>query len=935
MTVKITKIKESEKKTMIRIRTLREFLWQISEQFGETNAYAWEENGELKTKTYNNLNDDVTAIARELHYRFGEQRHIALIGATSYPWLSSFFGIIASSNVAVPMDINISKEDIIKRLNFADVSVVLLSNKYEHLKEDILNSCRKVDRIFSLERLMTHIHEESEKEFLQIAYPDITSVMLFTSGTTGDGLKAAMITQDGILSSVKGYVPAFRAGDNVLSILPLHHCYELCNGQLKALYNGCTIYLNDSIANIMQNMIKYKIDDIVAVPTVANLLCSFIERESKTKSPQEIYQMIGGSLKRITIGGAATNKKMITLLDSIGISVNDGYGLTESSGGIFYNWNPLENPEAAGIPFATNLEYKISDEGELLLRGTAVMKGYYKQPELTARTIENGWLHTGDLALIKDNGYIVILGRKDNLIKTANGEKVYPEEIEDKTDKIAGVTASMVCAVNNHLACVVFAKDLTEELKQSISAEIDKLNQESPSYMKISEVIFRAAPFPMTSSLKIKRSVAIKELENSRHKEYAAPETPEQEEIMKQVKDILPSMAKFGITDNLYDAGLDSLTTVELSIHLGCSPNTIYECKTIKALAEHLHTKTESAVSVKTVPVNEIIERTSKTHTKMKKNGTVLVTGITGFLGSHLAIELLKKNYRVIGLIRDTAKFNEICEYYGLNKDKVEVVSGDITKPMFGLSETAYAELSSKTDAVFHSAATVAHVGSYEDSGRINVDGTKTVIRFCKDANAQLYHISSFAVTGFRTGNILTENVLDIEQEITQNPYIQTKYQAEECVLKAREEGVPSTIFRIGNLTKRASDGLFQINAETNGMAAQIRALGKLGVYPASMKSAVYDDTSVDKAAQAIVLLSEKQGTNFIWHIMNPNVKSISEVAEVKEISDAAFEETMLHCMDKDVNVFNIYYRFAKDGFNTKFDMTHTVKKLHEIGFDW
>ena len=404
---------------------------------------------------------------------------------------------------------------------------------------------------------------------------------------------------------------------------------------------------------------------------------------------------------------------------------------------------------------------------------------------------------------------------------------------------------------------------------------------------------------------------------------------------MAHVKSVLPSMTEFGITDNLYEAGLDSLSTVELSIHLGCSPNVVYECKTIKALADRLGAKEGAGASAKTVPVNSIIERTSGSHSPLKKEAAVLVTGITGFLGSHLAIELLKRGYRVYGLVRDTAKFNEICSYYGLDKNSVEVVVGDITKSLLGLSVTDYAALAEKTDAVFHCAATVAHVGSYEDSYRVNVEGTSEVIRFCKAANAQLYHISSFAVTGFNTERPLKENELDIGQEITQNPYVRTKYQAEECVLKAREEGVPATIFRVGNLTKRASDGLFQINADTNGLNAQIRALKKLGVYPASMRSVAYDDTSVDKAAEAIVLLADSYGTNCIWHVMNPNVTGISDFPDIREVPDSEFEEAMLRCADKDVNVFNIYYRFAKDGFNTVFDMSYTVSRLSDSGFNW
>lgn len=921
---------------MIRIRTLREFIWQVAEQFGEAEAYVWTENGEIRSKSYIDLNEDVTRIARELHYRFDEQRHIALIGDTSYAWLSTFFGIVVSSNIAVPMDVKSQPKEIIDRLKYSDTSIVMLSNKYAGLKEEILRSCPKVKKVFTLENFMNHMSDASEKDTLSIAYPDQVSLMLFTSGTTGDGFKAAMITQDGILSIAKSYVPGFRPGDHVLSLLPVHHCIELCNGQLKALYNGCTIYINDSIANIMQNIIRFKINSFVCVPMVANMLCAFIERESKTKTFEEIKQILGGNLQRLVTGGAAINAKMIELLSKIDVIAYNGYGLTESTGGCIYNFEPRQNPESCGIPYANGLEFKIADDGEILLKGPCIMSGYYKQPDLTERTLEHGWLHTGDLAKQKDNGYLVILGRKDNLINLANGEKVYPEELEDKINKIPYVTAVMVYAVNNHLSAMILPAKADADILNSITNAVNDLNGNLPGHMKITDVIFRDKPFPTTSSMKIKRSLVMKELEEGmakKTKEYVPPENDEQAAILEKVRQVLPNADRISITENLYDLGLDSLSTVELSIYLECSPALIYECKTVKNLADKLENSDDHA-NLKMEGINEIIEHTNQ-HSALKKNAAVLVTGAAGFLGSHLVSALLERNDKVIVLVRDKDKLEKAYSYYGVDSSKADVVVGDITKDKLGLSDTVYNRLCQEVDAVFHTAATVSHVGDVSYSYEVNVKGTEEVIHFCREADAQLYHMSSYAVTGFNSDRSLTEKVLDIGQQIHQNPYIQTKYQAEEQVLKARENGVQSTIFRIGNLTKRSSDGVFQMNADSNGMSAQIRAFNKLNVYPVSMKKAMYDDTSVDKAAEAIALLADGHGTGHIWHIMNPDAKTIREVSGANEVSDEEFDSILTNNHDIDVNILSIYYKMAKEGFNTNFDPSFTVNILKETGFTW
>ena len=920
---------------MIRIRTVREFLWQIAEQFGNASAYSYEEDGKIVHKSYIDLNDDVTKMARDMHRLYGEQRKIAIIGDTSYLYMCAFFSTVVSANIIVPMDVKASKEELIGRLNFADVSVVILSDKYSTFKEDIISSCRKVDRVVSLESFIDNIPDIAEKEVLSVVYPDQVSAMLFTSGTTGNGYKAAMLTQDGMLACVKGFAPLYNPGDNVLSILPIHHCFEIYDGQFKALYSGCNIYINDSITNLMSNLVKYNIDSIVAVPAVANLLCSIIEHH-KGKSVEEIRKYIG-PISRITIGGAPVNKRMITTLDSVGILVHDGYGLTETCGGILYNAIPKDNPASCGKPFAYNLEMKIADSGELCVKGAAIMQGYYKQPELTNNVLVDGWFHTGDIATIDENNYVTIAGRKDNMIKLSSGEKIYPEQWEDKIEKIIGVTNVMVCAVNDHLAAVIYSKDNSDQ--NTIIQKINELNTDVPGFMKISDIRFRTTPFPMTSSMKVKRSIAYEELLNATNNDTVCipPQNNIQAGILMQVKNLLPQIEEISITDNLYNLGLDSLSTLELSINLNCSPNLIYDCKTIEVLSKHLESSNQNIDEVnkqlKLPNINSYI--TDDNHVILDEGKTVLITGATGFLGPHIIKELQNYNVNIICLVRSLERFNKACEYYGVDSTNISTVVGDITTHYFGLSDDDYIHLCKKVDAVFHVAATVNHVGSVDDSYKINVKGTSRVIKFCKAADAHLYHMSSFAVSGFNTDVALTEDVLDINQQITQNPYIQTKYQAEEKVLKARADGVKTTIFRIGNLTKRASDGLFQMNSETSGLSAQIRAFEKLKCYPESMRNVLYDDTAVDKAAKAIVLLALNKGSNYVWHIINPNVHNIYDLVNVTQIDDKSFEEKLANNADTDTNILSIYYRMTKDGFNSKFDPTKTISVLDTLNFHW
>ena len=443
----------------------------------------------------------------------------------------------------------------------------------------------------------------------------------------------------------------------------------------------------------------------------------------------------------------------------------------------------------------------------------------------------------------------------------------------------------------------------------------------------------------MTTSLKIRRAEVMKELAQSDgvKKPVTPPQNEAQSTIADWVMQLLPNAGGIGIDENLFDCGLDSLTAIHLAVLMHCDPTVIYECKTIEKLSEYKSSEnTNRSISdgMKVAGINKYISPAISE----KPCGDVLFTGASGYLGIHLLNEWKLSDKKAVCLVRSKESFEKSREYYGIpeSTENIELIVGDITKDRLGLSPEAYEQLCDRIGTVVHAAALVSHVGNNEESYKVNVEGTQEIIRFCAKANAQLYYISSYAVSGFNSQKALTEDLLDIGQEIIQNPYIQTKYQAEEQVLLARDKGVLSSIYRIGNLTERSSDGKFQKNASESGMAAQLRAFSALSVYPESMSDVLYDSTAVDEAAKAVAVLAESEGTGHIRHIMNPNVKSIEQLTGASMISDAEFALKLSeNSADRDIAILSIYYRMKQDGFNTSFDMTKTLGELTKLGFNW
>ena len=875
---------------------------------------------------------------------------------------------MASGNVAVPLDHQLSTEKLADALNRADVDILFYSSLNEVVVNGTKNICPNVTEYYTLEQdknipsvqdifdnTQYHGNTWSLKSDHKAPGADDLAMILFTSGTTGKS-KGVMLSHKNLVgNALSQHLFENSIFDEfvILLILPLHHVFCINADILAMVHQGASICINGSISMLGKHLRMFEPTVLHIVPMITKVLYNKIKAMVSEKpgltEKDALHIVYGRRLSRIICGGGGLPEDLAKKYLEMGIQIGQGYGMSECSPVI--SDPDFERPEkvSSAGKIRDHIEIRVADNGELQVRSPFVMKGYYKDPESTNGAFtEDGWLKTGDIGYIDDENYIFLTGRLKNLIILSNGENVSPEEIEEGFGSEPLVRDIIVFDEDDMIKCEVFP-DIAYakaagiiDIEKAVDDIVHLHNAELPTYKRIMQSSIRELPFKKTTSNKIIRQAFFDERKNREKAEvvHSAPENEVQSDILAKVKKILPDIEQIGIDDNLYAHGLESLTTLELAVCLECSPTTIYENKTIRKISEKIAAKKGIDLklinrNIKEKDINKYIDNADKL--PFNASGAILVTGATGYLGSHIVKELCKKPNTVYCLIRKKERFEKTCEYYGVpSSNNIVPIIGDVTNTNFGLSDEQYLKLTKEVTAVYHVAASVSHAGDASDSYKINVGGTEEMIRFCEVSGAQLYHMSSYAVSGFGTDTPITEDVLDIDQQITQNPYILTKYQAEEKVLRARSKGVNSTIFRIGNLTKRALDGLFQINENESGLLSQFKAFGKLGAYPESMQNTIYDNTHVDLAAEAIIKLVENKGVGSIWHIMNPYFNHINQLTNARVVPDSVFRTLLVdYAHDRDVSMLAMYYRMKNDGFNTNFNFQKTVKELSALGFSW
>lgn len=497
--------------------TIREIVLHSAQKYKDEDAIRYKiKKNEIKTKSYNDLKQDSESFSNVLQLLGQQGNHIALTGMTSYSWLITYFGIVNSGSVAVPLDVSLPAEEICKLIDRADVTVFILDNIRADVAAIVKSRCPKLKYLISMQQeqhtenmlSLWQLIGEHKASFDYEPQPEQLATIMFTSGTTGKS-KGVMLSHRNMAENATCLDMKFPERSVLLTVLPVHHAYCLSMDILKGLSTGSIICINDSFIRMAKNIKLFQPNIILMVPLMIETMAKKLE--DAQGFPPEIVkeQVFGAQLHTICSGGAYLPPSMLDLFAKYDINILQGYGMTECSPVISttVSWNIRKGSVGQLIP---NCEAKTVNE-ELWVRGSSVMQGYYKMPKETEETLVDGWLRTGDLGYVDENRFVYLTGRKKNLIITKNGENVSPEEIENKLGESRLVQEILVREKDGVIKAEIFPdyeyaqKKGIENLYATLQQLIDDYNLTVPAYKRVYHLTMRNTEFPKTPSKKIKR----------------------------------------------------------------------------------------------------------------------------------------------------------------------------------------------------------------------------------------------------------------------------------------------------------------------------------------------------------------------------------------------------------------------------------------------
>ena len=554
--------KKIELNKVTKVKSIKEMLDLAVKEAGNKNAFEYKNGDKIVKITYKQYVDDINSLGTALASLNMHNKHVAIIGENSYKWLTVYLCMLQSTGVFVPVDRELTCLDVINVLKHSDSEVLFFSKKYAQYIPEIKKAIPNIKYYIGLDVkkdedniLSYDLLKESGKKLLDkksTIYTDSKDdennlkLLVYTSGTTGNP-KGVMLTEHNLISVVYYGLQIADIGEKCLSVLPYHHTYEAVAGILVGLHKHSTICINDSLKNVLKNLQLYKPDYIYLVPAFTEVFYKSIwnnaQKTGKDKALKKmiplsnalrktgidlrkkffksIHEAFGGNLNQIVCGGAPIRPEIGKFFNDIGITLLNGYGITECSPLVSVNRANFNDSNTVGVILPcceVKIENKTADgDGEIYVKGDIVMKGYYKEPEKTAKVLKDGWFNTEDYGRINEKGQLIINGRKKNLIVLDNGKNIYPEEIENYIMGIPYVKEVLVKASKNAagqetalIAEVFLDKEKIEEMhieniKETLKKDVQDSVRELPVYKHISDVKIRKNEFEKTTTSKIKR----------------------------------------------------------------------------------------------------------------------------------------------------------------------------------------------------------------------------------------------------------------------------------------------------------------------------------------------------------------------------------------------------------------------------------------------
>ena len=564
----------------LKINDLKDMLNKTGKLYAEKPAYKIKvEEGKYQVYTHKEVRDMINALGTALINLGLKGKRIAVIGENRYEWEIAYLSIVCGTGIVVPLDKSLPANELELLIERSDIEAIFYTKKYSEIIQNIrLSEKNKLKHLISMDndengegiysqkeliREGKKSIEEGNNEFLNAKInPKEMEIMLFTSGTTSKS-KVVALSHENICTNLMdiGSVLDVTQDDVFLSILPIHHVFECTVGFLFSLYKGAETVFCDGLRHIVENLNEYHVTVMACVPGIYERIFMMIrkklekqekieeilENEEKYKNSsmqkkkevfKEIHDMLGGKIKLLISGAAALDKTIEEKYRLLGLNLVQGYGLTETSPVVAVGTNKNYKLGSIGktIPSVEAKLVNVNDEGigELAVKGSSVMLGYYEDEKANKKSLQDGWFYTGDLAKIDEEGYIFICGSKKSVIVLKNGKNIFPEEMENLVNKIEGIKESFIFGKilsndENNIKInvkIVFDRDVIkdvykvekdEDIYKVLSKKIKEVNQTMPSYKAIRGMILTEEPLIRTTTNKIKRQEnldAIRKCEN-------------------------------------------------------------------------------------------------------------------------------------------------------------------------------------------------------------------------------------------------------------------------------------------------------------------------------------------------------------------------------------------------------------------------------------
>jgi long-chain acyl-CoA synthetase len=548
-------------------KDLKEMLKNIEKDFSDEIAFKVKYHDEIVGIKYSKLIEDVKGLGTYLTSLDLNNKRIALISSNRYEWCVTYLAVTTANYIIVPLDKSLPENEFISLLERSEAEVLFYEDKNKDSIEKIKqNSNCKVNHYINLDFELNDVIEKGkrllkkgDKKYIDAKIErEKMKFMIFTSGTTSMA-KCVMLSHKNICSNLEDITKSLdlNSKDTLLSILPLHHTFECTAGFLYAISVGAKISYCEGLRHIPNNLKEYEVTAMISVPLLYESMYKKIwqninstKKEMQVKVAlkaseamlrvgidvrkivfKQIHEALGGKIRLLVSGAAAIDPVIAKGYNDFGFTLFQGYGLTETSPVL--SVENYENKKVGSVGKAfKNAEIKIESPnedgiGEIIVKAPYVMLGYYNNEQATKESIIHGWLHTGDLGRIDEEGYIFITGRKKNVIVLKNGKNIFPEEIETLINKIEFVIENIVYGfkdMNGDVevrAKIVYDKDeLTqklgiisdEELNKIFWGKVKEINKLMPTYKYIKDIIVTDEELVKTTTKKIKRHEEIKKI---------------------------------------------------------------------------------------------------------------------------------------------------------------------------------------------------------------------------------------------------------------------------------------------------------------------------------------------------------------------------------------------------------------------------------------